>query len=382
MTRTSTRGRRGFTLVELMVSAAVCVIIMAILARCFQIGIDTMRHMKSTGDLAEQLRAATNVMRRDLQAQHFLPEANKPHNGVRVSDQLMNHNVPGDPIGWTAPLGGFFKVRSTTGTDEGNDTIIASSRADATNGHLLHFTSVVRGTADQELFYATVGPGQTRYASLAAEIAYFLDPTPRGSTGGLPLYHLIRRQRLIGLSDNDAARLPSSSRTSANPDDMTDDAAVVALKPHPTLAGKMVACSMTDLAALSQNRRLASGTNGDAVVAGNVADLAPLPNTSARYGDDILLSNVISFEVKLTWTPGGTDPAPRAFASPAVTDAPFDTLQEAYAAVSRTETIFDTGAPATATTPLKIRVRAIQIRLRVWDPKLQNTRQVTLVQDL
>ena len=45
MTRTAKTDRRaarpGFTLVELMVAAAVCVIIMAILATCFQSGIDT-----------------------------------------------------------------------------------------------------------------------------------------------------------------------------------------------------------------------------------------------------------------------------------------------------------------------------------------------------
>jgi hypothetical protein len=43
-----------------------------------------------------------------------------------------------------------------------------------------------------------------------------------------------------------------------------------------------------------------------------------------------------------------------------------------------------TGAfiPNTSTPPLLARVQALQIRIRIWDPKLQNARQVTFIQDL
>ena len=38
------------------------------------------------------------------------------------------------------------------------------------------------------------------------------------------------------------------------------------------------------------------------------------------------------------------------------------------------------GGPMTI--PLKVRVRALQIKLRIWDLKSKQTRQVTIVQDV
>src|SRR6267142_94250 len=90
MTRIATTHRRrtrpGFTIVELLVAAAVCVLIMAILATCFQTGIDAVRQLKSQGDMTDQLRAAEIVIRRDLQAKRFLTEDDKENLGVRLSD--------------------------------------------------------------------------------------------------------------------------------------------------------------------------------------------------------------------------------------------------------------------------------------------------------
>jgi hypothetical protein len=159
-------------------------------------------------------------------------------------------------------------------------------------------------------------------------------------------------------------------------------------------------------------------------------------------GDDILLENVLSFEIKTTWDVP-TDPrinrvqGPASFVAPGPTVAanpeyPFDNLpvtpssfgNDALAATGarvfdtwRGEDYIDTNAgpqyplntvryslwnnryetgQATApplmgatptdlrplTIPLRIRVKAIQIRLRVWDTKTQQARQVTIVQDL
>lgn len=367
MTRTTTRARRGFTLVELMVAAAVCVLIMAILASCFQMGIDTMRHLKSTGDMAERLRAASTVIRRDLRAEHFPKDPNiTPTGGVRVSDWGF------DAAGATKPGGGFFRARSTRAITENADAFnIGSSRADATTGHQLQFTAVLKGSPDQERFYTKVGA--LSYSSRMAEVAYFLDPQVRGQTNapsGLPLHQLVRRQRLVAESVDTANLLPSSS----NPDttQQTDDPGVIALKPS---GSNKAPALLADL--VTAGNRLATGPGGDTMTAGNDANLSPLVN-AARLGDDVLLSDVISFEVKLAWTstaPG--EPLPRTFTNN--TDQPFDTIQEAYEAGGKTGvTEFDTGASP----PLKIRVRAVQIRIRVWDPKLQNTRQTTIVQDL
>src|SRR4051794_5335162 len=66
------RARPGFTLVELLVSAAICVIIMTVLAVCFQSGLEAIRQMRSQGDMTDQLRAVGEMMKRDLTVDHFL----------------------------------------------------------------------------------------------------------------------------------------------------------------------------------------------------------------------------------------------------------------------------------------------------------------------
>ncbi|MFO0799018.1 MAG: prepilin-type N-terminal cleavage/methylation domain-containing protein [Gemmataceae bacterium] len=43
LTTAARRARPGFTLVELLVAAAVCVLIMAVMATAFSLGIDTVR---------------------------------------------------------------------------------------------------------------------------------------------------------------------------------------------------------------------------------------------------------------------------------------------------------------------------------------------------
>ena len=97
------RARRGFTLVELLVAAAVCVLIMAILATAFSLGIDTVRQMKSAGDMMDQLRGATTAIQDDLKAAHLLDKDGVPKKlssyrwDLCFVDNDPNKNV-GDPI--------------------------------------------------------------------------------------------------------------------------------------------------------------------------------------------------------------------------------------------------------------------------------------------
>jgi len=145
-------------------------------------------------------------------------------------------------------------------------------------------------------------------------------------------------------------------------------------------------------------------------------------------GDDVLLENVLSWDVKAHWeVPADVRinrvPAPAAY--PVNPDFPFDDLpqtpagfgNEAFRDVNRFglefPRVFDTwcgedqkvdparqivvapysawnlryenGGNANAafvTIPLRVRVKAIQIRLRVWDTRTQQARQVTIVQDM
>src|ERR1700691_3552181 len=71
MRNSTIRSRSGFTLVELMVAAALSITIMWILAESFKMGIDFARSARSTGDMMTQLNNVGQIMQRDLQANHF-----------------------------------------------------------------------------------------------------------------------------------------------------------------------------------------------------------------------------------------------------------------------------------------------------------------------
>src|SRR5437899_3260350 len=78
--RARVRGTRpGFTLVEMLVATALVMFIMLILSEAFVAGLEAFRTLKGIGDMEERLRAATLVIRTDLQADHFEP-------GRRLSD--------------------------------------------------------------------------------------------------------------------------------------------------------------------------------------------------------------------------------------------------------------------------------------------------------
>lgn len=424
------RRRAAFTLVELMVSAAVCVLIMAILSQAFVISSTTMRELKATGDLTDQIRAAGIVIREDLRQNHFLPDDNRENLGLKVSDQRLDrHSGTGAfASGYTPPGGGFFRARSWPSFIEGydNDTI-GSYRAGAagpTNnmtGHYLHFTSVKPGGRDQDTYNVTVTNPTTNATTLissrAAEIAYFLDPTPQGATGpgGPNYYNLIRRQRLVAMNSFEAQGLPAF------------DSAVMSVARSGAV--NTMGTITNPLDRLGRNllaQPVPSVANGD-----NNMSASP-----TRLGDDVLLSHVVSFEVKLQWQNNPNDVAypfrprlPRSFVDPSFldtsrrrqneggfdfeatsgpgsgsTDYPLDSLPRQSTNTNFDDQfVFDTwstqvpgwdanrqvalpGLPAPPTTPgaipMRVRVLKAKITVRVWDPKLKLTRQATFVQDL
>ncbi len=343
----SSARRPAFTIVELMVAAAVCMLIMAILATVFQMGLDTMRQMRSQADMADQLRAAEAVIRRDLQAPHFPPIDSAPgvlNRGMRLSDYQF------DVAGTTRPQGGFFRIISQGNTVEGSDQYgISSSRAGP--GHLLHFSSILPGGADQNTYSASVN--NNTYRTAAAEIAYFLDPTLVYADPGnqVRLNNLIRRQRLVFGSTTDTSKVPASDL----------DPAVLSIGTN----GLNLLGNLTD-----STNRLGGATATPPSLPGTVSDTG-LNAMASRLGDDILLSNVISFEVQVLWTTGGTN-TPGATSFSSNTDYPFGLLNGE----------FDTRNNPPQPSVGNIRVRALQIRVRVWDAKMGNARQLTIVQDL
>ena len=142
--------RNGFTLVELLVAAALCVIIMYVMATAFKAGTDTLSQLKSIASLAEQLRTADTIMRRDLRADHLYDSTDTT---VRRISSLAG-TTPASDLG-------FFKVASDNtaspaSVDEGSDSTLISSKR--TTSEWLHFTSKLPGGSQSEMFAADAPP--------------------------------------------------------------------------------------------------------------------------------------------------------------------------------------------------------------------------------
>src|SRR5262245_19865485 len=89
------RNRSAFTILEMMVVIALTLFIMIVLQQSCSAGLDTFRDLKALGDMEEELRGATGLLRRDLAADHF--EGKR-----RLSDRSIWAPNP--------PREGFFRV--------------------------------------------------------------------------------------------------------------------------------------------------------------------------------------------------------------------------------------------------------------------------------
>ncbi len=353
--------RPAFTLVELMVSLALIMFIMAILSQAFVTGMDTFRDMKGIGDMEERLRSATQILRRDLAADHF--EGRR-----RLSDVNF----------WNAPVReGFFHIkqgtfRSPTGPNAWNEGSDADGNTSGrATDHVLHFTSKLRGNSRESVFAATVlanspvfGAGtfvgqspifqdpmptplpQTwTYHSPWAEIAYVLKPTGV-LAGSTPLGALYRFQRVM---------VPNNTKLNW---------------PSPAPAAWYI--GHVEMACL----RNPPGFNGLYFVTPNsvAGDVYTTPirsvDLTTKDGESLLLTDVISFDVRVMKY---VFPTPT---NAGGLDSDFFDLPGAAEPMS-----FDTYVAQPGSPPGYL-IKALQISIRVWDSKTQQTRQVTIVQDM
>lgn len=395
MTRRET-GRPGFTLVELMVAMALTVLIMAILAGAFQVGLDTMSQLKSLAGLSEQLRSAEGVLLRDLSAGHLEDEWGRP---VRVSDPQVQKQA------WlgAAQKRGFFRARQVApvkqefaggpydndikldvypngypfvyeGTDPNG---VPSFRA---ADQVLHMACRLTGANANQMYISLAPPALAVNSSLNridlavgnqfvspwAEVAYYLWPSGLYTTGDeasggktLTLYTLRRRKRVL---------TPPPSAFVFNPG--LDQK----LYPGVSVPPNTGTPANDPLAITDETKRLLSNSPGALVIG----------NDSPEFGTDVLLSNVISFQIRLQFeTPTVSTPFMDEWSSQII-GKPYGPILTPDA--SNGARTYDTAFAPTDTSHfpagVKPRVRAIQIKLRVYDPNNKLTRQITITQDL
>lgn len=98
-------SRPAFTLVEMMVSSAIILFLMAIIAAAFRSGLDTFSKLRVVGMQQEQLENTKRIFQRDLLADHFQAGSagfQPGLQGPRLSEQRL------DRVGWEPPTFGYF----------------------------------------------------------------------------------------------------------------------------------------------------------------------------------------------------------------------------------------------------------------------------------
>jgi prepilin-type N-terminal cleavage/methylation domain-containing protein len=367
------RQRRGFTLVEMMVAMAISLGIMMILAEGIQSGLEFVRISNSNAQLMNQNSGACNRLEHDLMAQSgFFVDPGKRNGGRRLSDQWMH--TPG----WTTPQAGFFRIEAGRPIYEvdalGNTLFDVEGNTLATaTSHRLHFTTILRGDSDAELFLGLLPASNPPvYRSQVAEVAWFWVPTGEFTSAGpnrLPLGNLMRRYRLVARDDETRTSLDQAVQTDTSG---THPEVISVPNPNPgNVANTLV--TVRDY----QNRLQLPP--GPAPVPATSPSPVIFPPGNARYGEDVVATNVISFQVGVWWdgNPALGTQNPRGYYATAPdtvpnTDAPYDYLYQGGG-------VFDTRGPANNpnAVPQRIRVRALKVTIRIADIRVGIAKSIT-----
>ncbi len=434
------RQRASFTLVELLVAMALVIFIMVILTEAFTTGMNGFRQMKAIGDMNERLRACTITLRGDLLQLHFdgtkrlsdggittayvvVPDnhdACQPLQGyVRIEQEQSLFLPPPSPPGVPNELVDGDGIPSFRGNSKLFMTVVHTgiTRDDYFTARLrpIQYTTTTPvnfPSCPGETLLNTLGPVDYRtngtIINVWAEVGYFLVPTG-DDANGTPLFSLNRRVRVLVPPPGDPAQpdpLDPNLSTSLNwvgatvanpgnrvPSNLYPFYSDVSCQPDTANPPFLYFNRPQDLSGAGSTPQVApvrgffptvgalpspTGTLANTIISpqplGGVPGATVQESLPESRGDDILLSDVISFTVRVLpqQAPLGTAFAPQ-----------FQTLPVSLAPTS---SIFDTNISVVgvgpAFTPPPYRIRALEITIRIWDVKSQQSRQVSVIQDM
>ena len=422
--------KKGFTLVELLVSMAIIIFMLSIMSQAFVIATTCMSGLKGVGELLDKGRPVLAVLQKDLSAYHF-------DGYKRLSDA--------DFWDYGPPRQGYFKI------SEGGNTVVEGlpttdgvtyQRSGSAADHRLAFTSRLSGKNPDD-FYVTAfeqyNPGSD-YNSLVglfnsggtlqasknsqrydftpgvlhsqwAEIAYFTRANNR-TANGTPLMDLYRQQRAVLPSNSEANGLAISDTMPAPP-----YPANTSKMPYyenfscKSNAGKIYFNSPSDLT--MPNYRMVSGVpntlyaNSDLLMTDVISfDVRILPDSSLN--DFLLVSSLSSTFYRYnqnsntqappcifdTWTTGndGTQYDLGDFSTGVWQPTAWDSNNINYTPMGtgvNPATLIPiwnhnrSGMAGNIFTPNKgLRINAIQVSIRIWDEKSQKAREFKIIQRL
>ena len=391
------KSKKGFTLVELLVSMAIIIFMLSIMSQAFVIATTCMSGLKGVGELLDKGRPVLAVLQKDLSAYHF--DGNK-----RLSDPDFWDNGP--------PRQGYFQISEGGNTAvEGFTTDgVTYQRSGSTANHRLAFTSRLNGKNPEDFYvtafeqyaanvdysklvklfnnYDTLTKVFDKSATLQtsknsqrydfnegilhsqwAEIAYFTIVNNRNANG-TPLMDLYRQQRAVLPSNFEANALALNGTNLLQYENFSCR----------LNAGNIYFNSPSDLT--MPNYRMLSG----------FPNLLP-----AHVKSDLLITDVISFDVRILPDSSLQDfsliSSLPAFGYTLLRNE-FDTWTTGNDGTQYDIGSFDTGVwqpnainPANVRIPIwnygaskGLRINAIQVSIRIWDEKSQKAREFKIIQ--
>jgi prepilin-type N-terminal cleavage/methylation domain-containing protein len=325
------RRRSGFSLVEVLVALALILFIMSILAAAFGAATQAVSDLKAAGDLAEKLRGAATVLKRDLEADHCF-DVNGNVLPLPLVFDTQGGVVPNPP----PPTRGFLRIyQGQADTLEGNDLDGLPSYYQTTAA--LHYTITLPSRKRRQDFLSALVPAgspllnpadtilmspDTRYQDSpnvysfpTAEVAVFLVRNPDVTDGApaLPLYALYRRQ-LVTVPDQPppqnhwapAAPVPAyaAGQPTGYPEVSTNP-----MSPETPTAANLTFNSTTDLTMPVKRFGMDRGSLAG-VYNNNVAPALNPAVPPSRYptmgesnpafkAADLLMTDVVSFDVRV-----------------------------------------------------------------------------------
>jgi prepilin-type N-terminal cleavage/methylation domain-containing protein len=362
-------SRRAFSLTELLVAMTIALMVMAGIAQLFGIYGRSLSGSQATVELSGRMRAGAWQLRKDL-------------GGVTC-----------DVVPWLAPEAdaGYFEYIEGPRNDRNQPTSNARhGTADlvADIDDVLLFTTRSLG----EPFSGPV-PGGGTAESEYAEVAWFCGPMAVQPVAGLTMHNLYRRQLLVAAvpgagvfasaaSSNAGTALPFSTRIG------TDG------RTRPNSLGDLTRRENRFLHAAAPPYRFLDATAPGAMLTGD------------QEGDDVVLTNVIAFDVRgfdpqvggvggpggyIDLATGALAPTAALAATPqagsglatatATQTAVYDTWSTHYAFMANPAVnpsgINDQSAYTTSP-PYNVPLRGLEVRIRCYEPASKQVRQVTI----
>lgn len=355
-------SRRAFTLTELLVAIAIALMVMAAVAQLFGVFGRALNSSQATVELSARMRSSGWQLRKDL---------------AGITCDVLPWLTPEADAGYFEYIEGPRNDRNEATSDARHGTALLEADTD----DVLLFTTRAVG----EPFAGALQGGGT-VESKCVEVAWFCRAMVTQPVSGLTMHNLYRRQLIVGAVPGAGAFAAAAAATGSP------------LLPFSTRIGTDGRTRPNSLGDLTKREhRFMREAAFPYRFAGGSASGATL--TGDQEGDDVVLTNVIGFDVRAfdpqaggatgpggyidlasgAATPLGANPALNSglATATATQKAIYDTWSTHYAFAAPGSGLADATQYSTSP-PYNVPLRGIEVRIRCFEPTSRQIRQITI----